>query len=141
MVTPHTPRAGTRSAHRTISGYALENILIRRFERTLTKDLIFQVGDVLYAIEPHSAHRLRTGMRINIFERPSGELGVIYKGTELSIRSLGNRERRAPVISSKDLNAHVGQPRSRPNCAHTPPMSHPWKRASYEARVAKLARP
>ena len=57
-------RLDLHGAHRKINGFNLELILCRHYERKLTKDLGFQVNDVLYAIEPSAAHRLRGGMTV-----------------------------------------------------------------------------
>lgn len=127
-------------AHRTIDGYNLDAILSRHVERKLTKDLCFQINDMLYAIKPSAAHRLRGGMRITVMERTNGQLAVFWKGIGLTLRSLGEKQRRTPIATSKDLNPKMDRRVAATNNAHIPPMSHPWKGPSYRARIAKLAR-
>lgn len=119
------------NVHRPIDPTVLDFALSRRFERKLTKNLVFQLNDQLYAVAPSGVHRLRTGMCIDVIERKDGTIASFWKGCELTLRPLGKRHRGTPVVSSQELNERVDRRHPDPRKAHVPPMSHPWKRKSF----------
>jgi transposase len=111
-------------AHRSTAGFNLDRILCQRAERTLTKNLTIQVGDRIYAIEPHTKHMLRGGVRVQLHMPRSGELIITHNGRQLTYRLVQRLERNAAILGSKDL---AERPAKRAN-GHPVKPDHPWKK-------------
>lgn len=128
------------NAHRGIAQLDLQVILARRYTRKLTKDLTFQIGDVIYAVDPDPSHRLRGGMIVALVQRRDGAIEMWHRGVRLPVRCLGKRQRNAPIVSSKNIDA-VLERNVRRSTAHTPRPDHPWKvlaRQGWEAKQRRL---
>lgn len=117
-------------AHRSCEPFNLDLILSQRFERTLTKNLTFQIGDAIYALaDGYSCNNLRAGVRIHVHLQRDGGLTITHNSRELEYRLLRRLERNAPIIGAKELQARAAKPRSMPQMARAPKPGHPWKGA------------
>ena len=120
--------ADTETAHRSIDGFDLHRILCRREERVVTKNLMFQVKDQHFTlIDPYSRRNLVPGSRLLIHVHLDGPMSVRYDGRELIAQPVGTPSRAAPIVTAKDLNAHLDRRTSNPKKAHTPAPDHPWR--------------
>lgn len=126
------------NAHRPVTGIALSDILVKKYERVLTAARTFQIADHVYAIDPSPAHRLRKGMRVIITVPRAGDPFVIYKGTRIVPRYIGLVQRSAKIVESKRLNEHLDRHIPDPRKAHKPPANHPWN-TSARLALAKRA--
>jgi hypothetical protein len=134
------PPAEPGDAHRSCAQVDLRTILVRRYTRKLTKDLTFQIGDVVYAIDPDPTHRFRTGMAVALIHPPDGTIEIWNKGVRVPVRFLGKRQRNAPIVSSKNLDV-VLERKSKQKQPYTMPESHPLKvlaQRTWEARLRRL---
>jgi len=133
------PAAESGNAHRTCEGIDLDCVLVRRYTRKLTKDLTFQLGDVIYAIDPDPSHALRGGMYLWLLQHRDAGMQAWHKGTRLPVRCLGKRQRNAPIVSSKSLDTVLEQ-KPKPRGRWTPPLTHPWRMQTARACENKLRR-
>jgi hypothetical protein len=112
-------------AHRNCEGFNLEHILCQRAERTLTKNLTFQIGDCIYAItELLAKNTLRAGVRVRLHMQRDGSLTVTHNGRELDHHLVQRLERNAAILDSKELSE---RPTKAPT-GHPPKPDHPWKK-------------
>lgn len=115
-------------AHRSSDGIPLHAILSKCYDRALTANLTFQLGDRVFAIDPPSTNRFRTGVRVRV-QVPRGEDPfVLHGGQVLPARLVGKRQRAAAIVTSKDLNAAVDRETRTQRQAYIPPKSHPWRK-------------
>jgi len=115
-------------AHRTTAGYDIPHILCRHEERTVTKNLMFQIGDYFFTlVDAYSKRNLTTGSRLSIHVHPGGTMTVHHGNHELEVQPMGKRERIVPIVGSKDLNSHLDRRISDPTKTRTPDRNHPWK--------------
>jgi transposase len=131
--------ANAQDAHRSSQGIALPLILCRRYDRALTANLTFQLGDRVFAIDPSPLHRLRPGVRIDVQVPRGGEPTVVHRGNLLTVRYVGKRQRAAAIVTSKDLNATVDRRANNERKASRPAESHPWRKG-YDPRLLTQAR-
>lgn len=134
FLTDHNARfavapASAENAHRDVGDLDLQHILCRREERVVTKNLMFQVDDVAYAlVDPYSRLNLCAGSRLQVHLHPDGPMTVHHGDQQLESQQVATLVRSAPIVGAKDLNAHLD--RRIPNAAkaHTPALNHPWRR-------------
>lgn len=118
-----------QDAHRTLDGFDLDQILCRHEERVLTRQLMFQIDDICYAVvDPDSRRGLQAGSRLQIHLHPNGQTTVHHRGRRLSFEPVGKLERKAVIVGAKDLNPHLDRRTSDPKKVRTPAPTHPWKR-------------
>jgi len=112
----------------------LEEILVQKFTRLLSKTLTISFQNKLYQISLNpglNAHVLQ-GQALQVLLDHKGEVTIVYKGEILSYKVLVVRHT-AQIVDSKLLNDKVDNivqklpPKSK---AHTPAMNHPWRSIS-----------
>jgi hypothetical protein len=126
-----------QDAHRPLEGDQLGMILSKRYDRALTANLTFQIADQIFAIDLSPLHRLRAGVRVDIYVPRDGNPIVLHKGQRIPTRYVGQRQRTAHVVTSKDLNAEVDRRTGDQRKAYTPPGSHPWRKGYNPILLAK----
>jgi hypothetical protein len=120
--------ADPEDAHRTAEGFHLEYIRCRREERTVTKNLMFQIDDACYAlVDPYSRRNLAAGSRLELHLHPDRPMTVHHQGHELIAQPAGRLERNAPIVGAKDLNAHLDRRTPDPRYVRKQAANHPWK--------------
>ncbi len=120
--------ADAENAHRSADGFDLGHILCRREERIVTRNLMFQINDACFAlVDPYSRRNLATGSRVALHLHLDRPMSVHHDGHELSAQPVGKLTRNAPIVGSKDLNAHLDRRISDPRKVRTPAANHPWK--------------
>ena len=112
----------------------LDRILCVRHERTISKNLTVQFEGAHYEILlPHNARRLQHA-KVQLRIDRAGTLFIERNRTPLPFRKLFDQDR-PRTIDAKALE--MRQPANRrlpnPKKAHTPPLTHPWKAATYRA--------
>jgi transposase len=116
------------NAHRRAHDLDLDRILCQCAERTLTKNLTFQLRDCIYAInEPHLPNTLGAGVRVQLRLQRDGQLLICHNGRDLKYRLVQRLERNAPILGAKELAERPPKPRSMPQRAPHPKPDHPWK--------------
>jgi len=129
--------AEPQDAHRSSDGFDLQRILCRREERTVTKNLMFQIDDACFTLtDPYSRRNLTTGSRVELQMHPDRPMTVHHDGTQLVAEAAGRLVRNAPIVGSKDLNAYLDRRLPNPKKAHTPAVNHPWRRSRLSAPTA-----
>jgi transposase len=117
-------------AHRDLGELDLNNILCRREERVVTKNLMFQVDDAAFAlVDSYSRLNLCAGSRLQIHLHPDGRMTVYHETQLLENQQVAKLVRSAPIVGAKDLNAHLDRRVPNPAKAHTPAINHPWRRS------------
>jgi len=115
-------------AHRSASELDLPNILCRHEERIVTKNLMFQVDDDFFALtDSYSRRMLSVDSRITIHQHPDDRMTVYHGNHELVADRLGKRVRVAPIVGSKDLNAHLDRRIPDSRYSRLPAANHPWR--------------
>jgi transposase len=117
-------------AHRDVGDLDLNYILCRREERVVTKNLMFQVDDVAFAlVDAYSKLNLCAGSRLQIHLNPDGPMTVYHEERLLETQRVATLVRSAPVVGAKDLNTHLDRRVPNPAKAHKPAHNHPWRRS------------
>ena len=111
-------------AHRTIDGFALDEILTIQHERFLTTHATFQVGSAIYALDdPPAFARSR---KIVIIER-DGQPFIVRLGKHIAPYHKLRDTKQAAVLDHKQLAEPAHRHLPNPKKAHTPAPTHPWK--------------
>lgn len=120
------------SAHTPLTAEEkLENILVQKFTRLVSKTLTLSFGNKLYQIvaNPGLNARVLSGQRVEILVDSKEEVTIVYRSEYLNYKVLLTHKT-AQVIDSKRLNDKVDSltqklpPKSK---AHTPAANHPWR--------------
>jgi len=120
------------SAHTALTAEEkIEEILVQKFTRILSKTLTISFQNKLYQItlNPGLNARVLQGQRVQVLLDNKGGVIVVYKSEQLPYKVLVVHHT-AQVVDSKLLNDKVDSivrklpPRSK---AHTPADNHPWK--------------
>ena len=111
-------------AFRSLAGFELDRILTARVQRTLSKDLTFQVGMDLYQLTGITLPARLRGTKIDIDF--VGGMRVFRRGERLAYVHLRTIQR-APIMGRKELRQHCDRRVPNPQKAHTPPRNHPWR--------------
>ena len=125
------------NAHRPHNPKLLAEALTKYYERTLTKDLTFQINDAIYAVELSPLHRLSSKMRITIAISRNYDVFVVYKKQRIETRFVGMRQRTGHITNSKQLNIVVDRRAGQPEKAHIPAKAHPWRTGYDPIQLAK----
>lgn len=137
------PAREEANAHRPVeSGMDLDKILATRISRKLTKDLLFHHNNSIYQITSTSRRLAFPYARIEVLNCPDGSLRAEREGHSLEFIFLSDK-RSTPIVSAKDLNAHLDRPRKQPKDdpkkAHRPARNHPWQlEKNAAARLAQI---
>lgn len=127
------PPAISESAHTPLTPEEnLDEILVQKFTRLISKTLTLSFGNKLYQILVGSDLNARVlqGQRVQIMRDNMGKVMIVYKGKCLNYQVLTVHQT-AQVIDSKLLNDkvnHILQKIPPKNSkAHTPAANHPWR--------------
>lgn len=109
----------------------LEEILVQKFTRLISKNLTISFQNKLYQImlNPGLNARVLQGQALQVSVDHKGEVTMVYKGEQLPYKIIVIH-RTAHTVDSKLLNDKVDSitqklpPRSK---AHTPAANHPWR--------------
>lgn len=123
----------SESAHVPLTALEnLEEILVQRFTRLLSKTLTVSFQNKFYQIvlNPGLKARVLQGQRVQVLVGNKGEVVIVYKNERLPYKVLVIH-RTAQIVDSKLLNDKVNSivrrlPPTR-STAHTPAANHPWK--------------
>jgi len=116
----------------------LDRILITLYERTITKNLTVHFeNQIFHILRPEAARRLQYA-KVRIWRNRHDQLFIEYRGEQLPYRR-GTSHHLTTVLDAKALEARPAlNPRAHhPQKAHTPPMTHPWKKQTYRAISTK----
>ncbi|MGH7714813.1 MAG: ISNCY family transposase [Vulcanimicrobiaceae bacterium] len=105
----------------------LEGTLACRYQRKLTKDLLFQFESNCFRITTKERRIVFPRALVEIVELLDGSIRIERNGVHLDFELVGHR-RTVPIRSSKELRdraSDYGVPN--PKKAHTPPKMHPWR--------------
>jgi len=116
--------------HRPIgTGVNLDALLSVRTERTVRKD-----GTIAHQGRWYQLVDRPLGRTVEVEERTGGQLRIRSGERMLAYKALGSRPKPEPVQKPPR------DPYS-PRPSWHPPLSHPWKRATYERRIAAAGKP
>jgi transposase len=124
-------------AHRPADTVALAAALTKQYERVLTNNLTFQIGDRIYAIDPSPRHDLRAKSRVTVAVSRSNEPFILHKRQRIETRLVGERQRTSVIVESKDLNRHLDRRVPNPKKATVPSKSHPWRKGYDPVQLAE----
>jgi transposase len=120
-------------AHRPIGSLDLKSILCKKFQATISKNLMLQFRNTIYALtDDYSRMRLRAGVRVDIALRPQNAMTITHQGRELGFILVLRQTKKAAIVGAKDLNTHIDRRIPNPKKAHTPAPNHPWKVALHK---------
>ena len=120
------------SAHIALtSEEKLEEILVQKFTRLISKTLTLSFGNKLYQINVKSSLKARVlqGQRVQILLDNTGKVTIVYKSERLDYKVLVVHHT-AQVTDSKLLNDRVDHiiPKAPPKSkGYVPPANHPWR--------------
>jgi len=117
-----------QDAHRSIEGLDLRDILCRKDQRLVTKNLMFQLEDHCFKlVDPYSRRHLVSGSRLTILRHHDGHMTVRHADHILEVQAVGKLVRNAPIVGAKDLNEHLNRRIPDPRKVRKPAANHPWK--------------
>jgi transposase len=126
------PPAIPESAHTPLTPEEkLEEILVQKFTRLLSKTLTVSFQNKLYQIllNPGLSARVLQGQRVRVLLRNEGSVKIIYKSEQLNYKVL-TIHHTAHIVDSKLLNDKVDsvvQEQSTRAKIHIPAANHPWR--------------
>lgn len=123
----------------------LEEILVQKFTRLLSKTLTISFQNKLYQIRlnPGLNARVLQGQALQVLLDYKGEVTIVYKGEQLPYKVLAIHHT-AQVVDSKRLNDRVDSltQKSPPrNKTYTPSANHPWRSFSLNHQKPLLINP
>jgi hypothetical protein len=127
----------THNAHRPADTVALATMLTKQYERVLTSNLTFQIDDRIYAVDPSPLHRFKAKSRVAVAVPRSSEPFILHNHQRINARLVGERQRTAIVVESKDLNAHLDRRIPNPKKGTVPAKSHPWRKGYDPVKIAE----
>lgn len=101
----------------------LDMILVKKYKRTLSKNLEFQFENKLYQIKTERPLYTMRNAPILVTKNTKGKVTVYYKEKKLDYKVL-TREKRQTVADSKDINHKVDTVIKK---ARKPGKYHPWR--------------
>ena len=108
----------------------LGKILVKKYQRILSKNLEFQFKNKLYQIKTDRPTYAMRNAPVLVTQNPKGKVGVYYKETELKYRVAGKKPSQQET-SAKELNSKVDRLiRTNQNMARRPAKDHPWRYVS-----------
>ena len=128
-----------RDAHRACpyDETQLRYILSIWHKRKLSKNATFSYAGKLYAVSAGLGQwRLKHRPTIDICQHSDEAMSVLFNNRLLTIECVGDNERQQQAVGSKELNHEVQQHLIKRK-TWKPPMSHPFKAASYQAQIAR----
>ncbi len=110
----------------------LQKILVKKHQRTLSKNLEFQFENKLYQIQTKRPTYAMRNAAILITQNHKGKVKVYYKEKELEYKVIQKRPRQQET-SAKELNfkvdelVKISQNQTMENMARKPAKDHPWR--------------
>ena len=126
------PPAILESAHTSLAPEErLEEILVQKFTRLLSKTLTISFQNKLYQVllNPGLNARVLQGQRVQVLLGNAGSVKIIYKSEQLNYKVL-TIHHTAHIVDSKLLNDKVDSIIQKPvvkTKVHTPAANHPWR--------------
>jgi len=122
------------NAHRPLlDSHDLTKLFTEKYERTLSKNLIFQYNNTIYQIKTSKQKYTLNKAKIIVQQGPQGEVSVFYKNQPLEFTAVFQQERQGAVVDSKNLNECVNHLQEsikieENNQPYRPSRKHPWKK-------------
>ena len=111
--------------HRPIGvGINLDALLSVRTERVVRKD-----GTIAHKGQWYQLLERSVGQKVEVEERPEGKRRILSAGRSVAYKLLASR----PKPMSEAYHSKVS---NKPRLTWKQPMSHPWKQATYQRRIA-----
>lgn len=127
--------ANPTDAHRPLLPmHDLAAILSVQTTRTVDHDYTVRLQNRFWQLGPTQPVHLRPKDQVVIEQRLNGTVQLRCRGRYLAATPIAKPAPRSPHVVVR-----VGQPRVGARKAHVPPRTHPWKDASYAARLRRMA--
>ncbi|HUZ49829.1 MAG TPA: ISNCY family transposase [Candidatus Dormibacteraeota bacterium] len=109
--------------HRPLDGIDLLRALCCRYERSVTAERTFQIGQNIYALDDQS---IRPKTRLSIREQQDQSFEIIAGSRILAYHKLRTLTQGA-IVDSKVIRQPVDPRAPNPKKGHKPKLGHPWK--------------
>lgn len=100
----------------------LDQILVHKHQRKLSKQLELSYNHVIYQVQCHTPAYTMRGAYITVCDH-RGEITLLYKGKVLEYKTFKKNNAPSKVVSTKAIN-HIMDKRMR---GHKPKNDHPWR--------------
>lgn len=111
--------------HRPLSGVDhLDDILVQKHSRRLSKQLTLSYGNRIYQIQTNRPTYAMRHALVTVRENPRGTICIRYQQTPLSYRIIENHPK-SEIVDSKHVNIVVDKVKERVRTKPAP--THPWK--------------
>jgi len=107
----------------------LDQILIKKYTRILSKNLELQYKNVLYQIQTNRPTYALRNAPVIVTEDYLGKVKIYYKNQRLTYR-IRKRQPKSEIVDSKRLNSKVFEIKKqlgKEGVRWTPPLNHPWR--------------
>jgi transposase len=113
------------NAHRPLTAKDdLARILTWQETRTLSKNLTLQFEKVVYQIQTQRPSYALRNAQVTVCVNPQEQITILYHGKALPYSIYKQQAKQAKIVSTKQLNQTLSQPR----LPHKPAPDHPWRR-------------
>lgn len=102
----------------------LEDILVQKHTRRLSKQLTISYGSIIYQIMTDRPTYAMRHASVTVREDTQGTVTICYRGTAFSYRII-ERNPKSEIVDSKHINLAVDRVKER--VWEKPPPTHPWK--------------
>lgn len=134
----------SKDAHRALlSCENLEEILVKKHTRTLSKNLELQYKNILYQIQTDRPTYAMRNAKVTVTEDSSGNIKIYYQGNHLKPKELEYKilikNPKSEIINTKILNVKVNDIKVRKQQIlnetlkpkRKPAADHPWRQYAY----------
>jgi len=131
-------------AHRLLmAAEKLEQILVKKYTRVLSKNLELQYKNIIYQIQTDRPTYSMRNAKVTIAEDRFGKIKIYYQGNHLKLKELKYqilmRNPRSEIINAKLLNPRVDRIKRRQQQILNPTLkpkwkpsqNHPWRQYTY----------
>ena len=113
------------NAHRPLTAKDdLTRILTWQETRTLSKNLTLQFQNIVYQIQTQRPSYALRNAQVTVCVNDREEITILYHGKALPYSIYKQQAKQAEIVSTKQLNQTLSQPRLPPK----PAPDHPWRR-------------
>lgn len=117
------PRSNVDAHRPLLASEQLDQILCRKADRTLSKNLTFQYDHAVYQIRIDRPNYAMRNAKVTVLENSKGGITVLYKRKPLVFEVFSLQQKQAKVVPSKSINFEL----LNASKAHKPASNHPWR--------------
>jgi hypothetical protein len=122
------PRSEANMHRPLLAAEKLDQILVMKQSRVLSKNLTLSYNRVIYQIVTRRPTYTMRAATVSVCENSRGEIEILYKGKRLEYKVHHNQQRQSEVVDSKQVAFGGYKPVKKSWKRYVPPEDSPWRR-------------